>query len=52
MLSKLFVDRPMEQIDHDLPARRLAGGYTMLRDFEASIVAELGAMPYRGRTLG
>lgn len=45
VLSKLFVDRPMEQIDHDLPARRLAGGYTMLRDFEASIVAELGRCP-------
>ena len=45
VLSKLFVNRPMEQIDHNLPARRLAGGYTMLRDFEASIVAELGRSP-------
>ena len=45
VLSKLFVDRPLGQIDHEFPTRRLAGGYTMLRDFEASIVARLGRCP-------
>ena len=51
VLSKFFVDRPLEQIDHDFPTRRLAGGYTMLRDFEASIVARLGRCPTKSELL-
>ena len=51
VLSKLFVDRPLGQIDHDLPTRRLAGGYTMLRDFEAFIVAKLGRCPTESEVL-
>ena len=45
VLSKLFVDRPLGQIEHDFPTRRLAGGYTMLRDFEAMVVAKVGRCP-------
>ena len=45
VLSKLFVDKPLVQIDNGSPTRRLAGGYAMLRDFEASVVARLGRCP-------
>lgn len=45
LLSKLFTDRPLEQIDYNNPTRRLTGGYTMLRDFEAAIVARSGRCP-------
>ena len=45
LLSKLFVYRPLGQIESDAPPRTLGGGYSMLRDFEALVVAKLGRCP-------
>ena len=45
VLSKLFVERPLGEIDSTYPTRWLGGGYAMLRDFEASILYRLGRVP-------
>lgn len=45
VLSKYFVSTPLGQIELNQPTRFLGGGYTMLRDFEASIVSQLGRCP-------
>ena len=45
LLSKLFMDNQLGRIDREHPIRKLSGGYTMLRDFEASVVAQLGRAP-------
>ena len=45
LLSKLFVYRPLGQIESDSPPRTLGGGYGMLRDFEALVLAQLGRCP-------
>ena len=45
LLSKVFEARPLGRISADAPVRRLTGGYAMLRDFEARILANLGHAP-------
>ena len=42
ILSKIFNHRPLVQVDNAIPVRTLAGGYTMMRDFEAMVVAKVG----------
>ena len=45
VLTKIFVERPLDEIDSTYPTRWLGGGYAMLRDFEASIFSALGRVP-------
>ena len=45
LLSKVFKDRPLGEISADTPVRQTLGGYTMLRDFEARTLANLGQAP-------
>ena len=45
VLSKLFVHRPLAQVESESPIRWLGGGYPMLRDFEASVITRLGKQP-------
>lgn len=45
VLSKFFVNQPLASISPCSPVRRLAGGYSTIRDFEASIVARYGRTP-------
>ena len=45
VLSKFFSHRPLGQIEAEAPVRTLGGGYSMLRDIEASIVSRLGRTP-------
>ena len=45
VLSKFFVSSPIGVIDPESPVRRLEGGYSNLRDFEASVVARIGRKP-------
>ena len=47
LLTKFFLNRTLGDIAHDSPIRKLSGGYTMLRDFEASIVRKIGGYPSR-----
>ncbi len=45
VLSKVFVHRPLAQVEEETPVRWLGGGYPMLRDFEASVITQLGKLP-------
>ena len=45
VLSKLFSPNCLMEIEAQVPIRRLGGGYAMLRDIEASVVAQLGRTP-------
>ena len=45
VLSKIFVEQPLREIDSASPTRWLGGGYAMLRDFEASVLSTLGHVP-------
>ena len=45
VLSKFFVGQPLTPVSPSCPVRRLAGGYSTIRDFEASIVAKHGRTP-------
>ena len=45
VLSKFFVGQPLTPVSPCSPVRRLAGGYSTIRDFEASIVARCGRTP-------
>ena len=45
VLSKFFVGQPLTPVDPRSPVRRLAGGYSTIRDLEASIVARCGGTP-------
>ena len=45
VLSKFFVNQPLAPVSPCSPVRRLAGGYSTIRDFEASIVARYGRAP-------
>ena len=42
ILSIFFVDRPLVEIDVGAQVRDLGGGYAILRDFEAFVVARFG----------
>lgn len=45
VLTRLFVGRPLGEVDPTSPTRWLGGGYAMLRDFEASVLSRLGRVP-------
>ncbi len=47
LLSRVFKARPLGQISADAPVRSLTGGYAMLRDFEAKVLANLDHAPSR-----
>ena len=44
-LSRFFPEQPLSELDMAAPVRRLSGGYSMLRDLEASIQLRLGHTP-------
>lgn len=45
LLSKVFGARSLGQISADTPVRKLTGGYAMLRDFEAKLLANFDHTP-------
>ena len=47
VLSKFFVDRPLVEVDWDVPIRKFSGGYATLRDVESRVIAGLGQYPQR-----
>ena len=47
VLSKFFVDRPLVEVDWDVPIREFSGRYATLRDVESCVIAGLGQYPQR-----